>query len=320
VIRAIGADDILIVVSLIFGLAFSSVLVVGERKYYLGHHIWDVPPSTSPGGRLNTYLTEILYNIAAGAVRISVLLLYRRLTIKFSRSFLVATWLGVAFITVGTLATTIPIIFQCSPVNAYWKSWDPTWAATHKFHCMPDGILLITNPANGVFADLYAAVLPMMMLRYVRVPWRQKIMLTVLFALGFVVVGCSVMRLVSTTWIVNNKNRDYPWALWEHWIWTVVELDVSICCASAPALRIFFTSTKRARDGRVLIRSDDADTPAKRRCGAGQKVHMEETVGDMSDVNDNGLEFVTSVLSSGSGLQSSLSLDKGMQGPSHEQV
>ncbi|KIW17983.1 hypothetical protein PV08_02269 [Exophiala spinifera] len=236
--RAPGWDDFLIVVGLAFSIAASVMTTIGNKLYFSGRHIWDVPPSTFTPLRLNVWITEWLVVLAGTAIKISVLLFYRRLSVKFPRGFLIATWVGIVYMILYVLAFTLTLLLICRPTDSYWNSFTPNWAATHKFHCADQSVSIPSAVGLSVLGDFYTTILPLLLIYRLKLPLKQKLALYSLFALGFLACIFGVIRLVLLNKLLNDT-FDFTWLLWEMWIWSVVELYVAIFAASAPALKPF---------------------------------------------------------------------------------
>lgn len=179
------------------------------------------------------------YISAATLVKISVLLFYRRLSVKFSKLFLIATWIGIVYNILYFIAFGLALILICSPTYAYWKSFDFVWASFHKFRCNPEGVSLPASAAFSVLSDFYSTLLPVLLIFNLELPRKQKLALYALFALGFLAVVAGIVRTVLL-YLLLNKDYDFMWVLWETWIWAIVEIYVAIFAASAPALKPFF--------------------------------------------------------------------------------
>lgn len=54
--KAPGYDDALIVLALMFGIALTGLVIIGNRVWFSGHHIWDIPPDKYVGHRLNVWV------------------------------------------------------------------------------------------------------------------------------------------------------------------------------------------------------------------------------------------------------------------------
>ena len=215
------------------------LIVIQQKEWYTGHHIWDVPVDKFAGQRKNVYICEWCYLTATCSVKISILLFYRRLSVTFSKAFLVATWVGIVFNVLYWLTFIICLLALFRPLDAYWLSFDPVWAATHKYSHADERWSLPLSAGLSVLGDFYSTALPLMLIRGLQLPPRQKAALYALFGVGFLVVAAGITRTVLVDRVVA-QTYDTSWVLWENWIWTVVELNVAILAASAPALKPFF--------------------------------------------------------------------------------
>jgi hypothetical protein len=68
--------------------------------------------------------------------------------------------------------------------------------------------------------------------------------LAAIFGVGLFLCIAGIMRMYYTHRSFY-KTYDFAWAAWDGWIWTVVEAQVAIICASATSLKTF---TKRCLD------------------------------------------------------------------------
>lgn len=237
--RAPGVDDFLIICGLLAGIVLTVLVIIGNKHYFSGRHVWDIPVSKFSGHRLNVWISMWFFVTASTFVKISVLLFYRRLSVKFSKLFLIATWVGIIYNLVYMAGFGMALLLICDPVYAYWQSFDPVWASTHKFRCQTEGTSLPISGGLSVLGDLYSTLLPVFLVYYLDIPPRQKFALYGLFALGFLSVAAGTVRTVLLYKMLNT-DFDFTRILWETWIWGIVELYVAIWAASAPALKPFF--------------------------------------------------------------------------------
>lgn len=268
--RAPGWDDLLIVLGLGFSDAVSVMVVIGNRHYFSGRHVWDVPPSKYAPHRLNIWICEWLFTFAGASIKISVLLFYRRLSCKFPKGFLIATWIGIYYNLLWLFSFMLTGLFICWPTEAYWKSFDPSWAATNKFHCANEASAIPAIAGLSVLGDLYSTLLPLLLIFHLPLPFKKQLALCALFAVGFLATGFGIARLYLSVKILNYS-YDFTWNLWELWIWAILELYVGIIAASAPALKALFLravekstthisgSSRRRRDPEGSS-ADDAST------------------------------------------------------------
>ena len=95
------------------------------------------------------------------------------------------------------------------------------------------------SAALSVVGDFYATALPLLLVRGLDLPRGQKTALYVLFGFGALVIAAGTVRTVLLNYLIN-ETYDSTWWLWKMWLWTFVEVNVSIMAASAPALKPFF--------------------------------------------------------------------------------
>lgn len=138
--------------------------------------------------------------------------------------------------------------FNCKPVEAYWKAFSATY--TVDYHCSDTRIINPISGAMSVFSDAYAVALPMMMMRHFEMDIRKKIALNFVFSLGLIVVGAGIGRTYYLTKL--GHSYDITWTAYDVLIWTQIEINFSLICASAPVLRILVRRYLREPMSRVM--------------------------------------------------------------------
>ena len=209
--KAIGFDDGLIVLSLGFGIALSVLVIIGNRIWLSGHHIWDIPPSKFAGHRLNVWSAEWCYVTSLSATKISVLLfLSEDYQSASAGTFMIATWAGIVYNVLYWVGFCLALLLICHPVNAYWDAFDHEWASTHKYSCGSEQVSLPLAGVFSVIGDFYSALLPMLVILNLDLPRKQKLGLYSLFSLAFLVVGAGIARTVLLN-VLINKDYDFTW-------------------------------------------------------------------------------------------------------------
>ena len=237
--KAPGIDDVLILLALIFGITLSCIIMVGNQIYYGNRHVWDIPIEVAVPARINIWVSQLFYTLALLCVKTSVLLFYRRLSVSFTKTFLVAVWVGIAYNIMLVLGFLLTLLLLCRPISAYWLSFKPSYYAAHNYHC---GSEQVTQPLVAILnliGDFYSTLLPLILVSRLALPRQQKAALYGLFSLGFLVVISGAVRSVYAYQVVN-VTYDFSWTLWKLWVWGEVELWVAVYAASAPALKPLF--------------------------------------------------------------------------------
>ena len=61
-----------------------------------------------------------------------------------------------------------------------------------------------------------------------KLPWRQRIVVLLLFSAGFLACIAGIIRVYFTAVMTNDPNFDRTWNSWASWIASVVELGLGI--------------------------------------------------------------------------------------------
>lgn len=126
----------------------------------------------------NYYISANLYMGARTFCRLSIILFYLRIfTVNGARRKIIYTLIGEAAI---SLAFVLSITFQCTPVSYYWTKWD----LQHSGFCI-DSYHVMTIGWSILFAyDLWVMWLPLPMVARLQLSFRQKLLISVMFATG----------------------------------------------------------------------------------------------------------------------------------------
>lgn len=102
-------------------------------------------------------LTFRSYLTSTSLIKISVLLFYRRLSVTFSRGFWWATWIGIIYNVLQLIAFWCALLLLCRPVQAYWLSFDRTWALENQgnYYCSSEVISLTMSAVLSIIGDFW---------------------------------------------------------------------------------------------------------------------------------------------------------------------
>ena len=135
-----------------------------------------------------TMALEALYMVSTVTTKISILLFYRRLAVgSVTNTFIRCVHTAIAFVIVYFIVFTTTLYLGCRPFNAYWMQVDPHWLTEHrgKYKCINEATSLTAVTVVSVVQDFIAVGMPMTLFWQTRLPKRQKIMLGLIFGLGF---------------------------------------------------------------------------------------------------------------------------------------
>ncbi|KAJ5907884.1 hypothetical protein N7495_000566 [Penicillium taxi] len=227
-----------------FGFSFSLFFAT---KYGLGLHSYDILPENAIALSKANYAFTVLYNPALMAVKTSILVFYLTLT-RNQKCFRWANYVTIAVVNVAGFSLTMINVFQCRPISASFLA-----SAHPHAHCIDILTLYLSSSPVNIVTDLAILFLPMPLLTEMRLPRKQKIILVVTFSFGFFVAVVDVIRIaylqdastnrqlaVKDIHIQSLGDSDFSWYASLSFMWSVVEVNVSIMCGCVPSLKPLF--------------------------------------------------------------------------------
>ncbi|PLB47613.1 hypothetical protein P170DRAFT_409820 [Aspergillus steynii IBT 23096] len=228
-LRAMGTDDVLMVVGtlLTFGLTITTMI---GTQYGIGKHLSDINLEDYEALFKSVWATRILYTVGMGFVKMSLLWFFLRLDQRWWMRWSV---FFVMFIVVGlSFASFVGSIVSCTPPS---KFWDVT--GERPGHCMSPGPQQDFYEVNGILnivTDILIWLLPIPML------WQLHITLVAaifgVFSIGILALSAACVRYNFVLDLEGNKDQFYPLA--DSLNWCTIEVYVAIFCGSAPSLSV----------------------------------------------------------------------------------
>ncbi|KAF2475582.1 uncharacterized protein BDR25DRAFT_279724, partial [Lindgomyces ingoldianus] len=236
-----GLDDWLMLAAIFPMIALTVLFPLATEVYGFNKHVWDVNPALFVPQRKLIMAIEVIFCVAVGLIKVSILLFYRRISSRaVSYCFRWATRITITFIVTYSIAFTLVPIFGCHPISAFWDQLNFVKLATgYKYKCFNEGADVFAAGLISAVQDFITAILPTFLYWKLHIPLRQKIALFGIFAIGYCVVAISAIR-TWLSWRIFFETYDVTWAAWDNWLWSMLELHVGAMCANAPALKVFF--------------------------------------------------------------------------------
>ncbi|KAI1173970.1 hypothetical protein F4777DRAFT_413824 [Nemania sp. FL0916] len=213
---------------------------VSLKNKGLGMDNWAVPQENLNYILLLIVIATPLYVVSRFFIRISILLFYLRIfrtprarkAILFTIGIIVAQLIGFLF----------PVIFQCSPVDLAWLRWD----REHYGSCIDIAAVVWSGAALGLAIDFWMVVLPLPLIARLQLPMRKRVLVGAMFAVGIIGIGISLARLHLINYFARQQN--FTLEVVPLTLWSALELDAGIICASLPHLRVLFRSWTHSRE------------------------------------------------------------------------
>ncbi|KAF2820097.1 hypothetical protein CC86DRAFT_374790 [Ophiobolus disseminans] len=244
ILRNTGYDDYAIVLATILALGCSINTGIQTRNG-LGNHIWDVPTYKFRAFmKLGNIAGPLTYNLATLFIKLSLCLFYLRFSP--SKSFRIAVYAVMTVSVAYSLPTAFGFAWVCHPVAKYWDFTIKTG------YCINvDGYFLGTTCVNAAL-DLALLVLPLFIIKDLRLPIRQKIGVALLLMTGSFVCVISLIRLEAVVRGMHTNAVDGTWGMVTNFIWLLVEMWLGIVCTCLPTLHAFMRrrTIKRERNAK----------------------------------------------------------------------
>ena len=181
-------------------------------------HLWDVPFTVHPLLRRGAWLLEFFFNLGIGCAKVSILFVYRRVaTGSTNKWFIRLVWAAIGFTVAYILALTLYLFLICTPMDAYWKMYDLTYKKPYK--CGQERMPILLSVILNLISDIYATVLPMFLVRKLKLTRKQRVGLVLLFSVGFLTIVTGAVRIyyldiVTTHYKPGPHTADITWNGW----------------------------------------------------------------------------------------------------------
>ncbi|KAM0402096.1 hypothetical protein ACHAPZ_005001 [Fusarium culmorum] len=231
-------DDYFCLGAFIVGIGYNVVMIYWTEKWYLGSTIPDTVSeeeyeNINLHARLMQFLISMTYSYSIGFSKLSILLFYWRIFKQSAIRIPIQVLLGLSVS--WLILRTFMVTFHCLPVQAYWdKSIE---GAVCKIN---DSQFFFGTCLTHFALDVVILALPIIEVFKLRLRMGQKIAITALFVIGFVVCLASTFVVVeSIRYDVNTTQM--PRDMARNDMWGVVEINIAIVSGCFPLLRPIFT-------------------------------------------------------------------------------
>ncbi|KAI9054826.1 hypothetical protein LZ554_001971 [Drepanopeziza brunnea f. sp. 'monogermtubi'] len=225
-----GLDDLFIFITLLAGVPSEVLTVYGVLSNGLGRDIWTLTPKQITDFLRAFYFMEILYFFHVCLLKATLLFFYLRIFPGPVIQKLM--WGTIIFNFVNGLVFVLLAIFPCKPISYYWTRWD----GEHEGKCMNLNVLGWSNAVVSILLDFWMLALPLSQLSSLKMHWKKKLGVAVMFVVGTFVTVVSIIRLQSLVSFSNSQNP--TWDNLPVSLWSTVEVSIGLICACMPTLRL----------------------------------------------------------------------------------
>ncbi|RYN57376.1 hypothetical protein AA0114_g2398 [Alternaria tenuissima] len=237
IVQHTGKDDYAMVFALLFTVAYLvAIFILRDNGMGFSGEVLELQQMLNQIQA--TLAIEIVYYLIINAIKISILFFYLRIAVEKRFEYLCKG--TIYFLVTFGVVCVIVCLAQCVPLH---KMWD--LAGQVSGQCINTTAFFYTTSAVNIIADIWILLLPINTLLKVQRPRREKFALVVIFSLGAFSCIASIVRLYSVD--VYTESEDPFFDSVPINVWSMVEINVGILCASIPATKALFSKAQRHR-------------------------------------------------------------------------
>jgi hypothetical protein len=232
VVRSFGIDDGFLVAAYILNVAAIGIVAYGfsldnQDPYRFAHPY-------IPALELNlelTYWFTLIWFLTLGLLKISILLLYRRLQ-HGSRGHMII-YILLAFVVAQYIQAFFGTMFICNRIGG---SWD---LSTLPNGCIDIPTFFLAQAGLNILSDMLLLILPIPVILGLKISTRKRAILLSIVALAAVPCAASVVRTYGLHVFFSAPDLTSRWPLLE--LCMMIETNVAIIATSLPTLFPLFT-------------------------------------------------------------------------------
>ncbi|CZR61347.1 related to integral membrane protein PTH11 [Phialocephala subalpina] len=240
-----GRDDVFTIPSVLLAVAWPTLQICAVIYGGAGKHMYDI--TYEEYGHFKTFsnLSEPMFFLAVGFIKVSICLFNRRLTSLTSRAWTLFSNIFLVLLFCYIMLSLFWTIFQCNPPYA---GWDPIRIGKEGKvpKCIGDNMVGSTLSVIHVIMDFGLLSIPLIVLWQVRMGWGTRARLYFVFSIGAMSCVGSIMRQIEQKRLTFN---DILWNFVALENWTLIHLCFGVVAASLPILSAFIPKSWKSVRG-----------------------------------------------------------------------
>lgn len=238
VTKKLGADDWFMSAGMLVTLGYLFEILYG-LQWNIGLHGEDDTLNDVVHLLQIIYSIQLTYNTVIYLVKSSIVVFYLRLA-TMDGPLRKGSWIVIIFLGVFYIASQTTTVLQCLPIESNWD-------VVGKYHkkCINTEVYFYVLAVANIIIDVVILALPINTLKDIKRGKRDKIVLFILFGVGGFSCISSIVRLYTIK--VFTDSKDPFWDGVPINIWSMIEINVAVICASVPAMKPLFTRSVRER-------------------------------------------------------------------------
>ncbi|KAI1773585.1 hypothetical protein F4818DRAFT_423121 [Hypoxylon cercidicola] len=189
-----------------------------------GQHQIDLDEPTVERFMKNLFFYMIFWSIGVFSVKVGILIFYWR--IFHTKPFRMSALAVGGFSLLVFLTNIFTFIFQCTPIESFWKG--------RPEDCISQVAFYLASAIINVVGDVAVLALPLPIVWRLHTSRSKKLSLSFLFLLGAFVCVASIFRIVG---VYEIDATDFTYSNFSGGLWSTVEVEIGFICANLPAIR-----------------------------------------------------------------------------------
>ncbi|KNG50504.1 cfem domain-containing protein [Stemphylium lycopersici] len=196
-----GYDDWCVLATLITAVPSAIITVFGTVKNGLGQDLWTLTPTEITQMLQYFYIMAWLYFLQLTLLKITLLFFYIR--VFPGKDVQRLLWGTIIFTVLWGAVFIIVAMFQCRPIHYFWTKWDGMQKGT----CLEINAITASNAAISIALDFWILGVPLWQLWGLRLHWKKKVGVALMFCVGTFVTVVSILRLQALVHFAASSNR-----------------------------------------------------------------------------------------------------------------
>jgi hypothetical protein len=215
-----GYDDWAVLATLMTAAPSAIVTVYGTVKHGLGQDLWTLSPEEITKMLQYFYVMACLYFTQVMLLKLTLVFFYIR--VFPSAPVQRILWGTVVFVVLWGFTFVVVAIFQCKPISFFWTHWD----GFHQGHCLDINAITASNAGISIALDLWILGIPLWQLWGLKMHWKKKVGVALMFCVGTFVTVVSILRLSALVHFAQSSNAS--WEFYDVSVWSSIEICVGI--------------------------------------------------------------------------------------------
>ncbi|KAL2174431.1 uncharacterized protein P884DRAFT_314774 [Thermothelomyces heterothallicus CBS 202.75] len=212
------------------GAVNSTFAFVDTPGYFV--HQWDIRLRDLIPTSYHVLVFGVCYSFVLPLLKVAILIDWCRMFVPHGSSTKNAFWWGcvvISFVQIGAaVATIIALNLQCIPHQAIWDFTIPNAKCFKLYH------LQVSSATIQLVSDVAIFLLPQRVIWTLKMSWRKRMGVSVIFGLGVLACVSAAFRLATT--IAYGEAQDAIYALGPLVFWATAEMACGFFIVCIPCL------------------------------------------------------------------------------------